>query len=58
MLVTGRLASNTSTAEWHMTQRVMPHDVGYNGNTPLFTVALMNTEEMAIMSAIIVYSII
>ena len=33
MLRTGRLASNTSTAEWHMTQQVMPHDVWYNGNT-------------------------
>ena len=33
MLRTGRLASNTSTAEWHMTQQVMPHDVWYNDNT-------------------------
>ena len=33
MLSTGRLGSNRSTAEWHMIQQVMPHDVWYNGHT-------------------------
>ena len=33
MLSTVRLGNNTSTAEWHMTQQVMPHEMWYNGNT-------------------------